>query len=530
MDQHTAPNERQQYGEKFQSHTSVDKKRWRKLLEERFPDVITGVLSCYDRLMLQGTLPNICFAGGMEQYLRTRGIAYKDYTQWASPLADQIKNRAEALAAAEGIQIEFLRRKIRKEDRVQQLLAQRGDRPGLVCILSAMEKCDTYRLCKTEKRWGLRPDSGKCLHYYFYFLDPEWGLGFLRLPTWAPFRVQFYVNGHNWLALQLKRENIAYRLLDNALVECADWQRAQQISDKLRVDQRHRQLDDWAQRYCPFLTDLHWNYHWSVDQAEYATDMVFRSRRELAQIYEPLTRLAVHTVKAEHIATFLGKKLNTNFQGEAGNRYDVRIQGTRIKHTMGPFSIKMYDKFGLLLRVETTVNDLTFFPHYRQVEQRDGRRVRKWAEMKKNIYSLPILRERCLAANWRYLESLCALADPTAGMHQLQRITQPVQQHHRTYRGFDFFSAQDQPMLLTLLRGEFAIRGFANKDLRRHLPGKTSSQLSRFLKRLRLHGLAHKIPRSYRYRLSLFGQTVITLAFKLRDLVIIPELAAFAHP
>ena len=80
-------------------------------------------------------------------------------------MADQIKNRAEALAAAEGIQIEFLRKKIRKEDRVQQLLAQRGDRPGLICILSAMEKCDTYRLCKKKKGWGLRPDSGKCLHY-----------------------------------------------------------------------------------------------------------------------------------------------------------------------------------------------------------------------------------------------------------------------------------------------------------------------------------------------------------------------------
>ena len=84
-----------------------------------------------------------------------------------------------------------------------------------------------------------------------------------------------------------------------------------------------------------------------------------------AQIYEPLTRLTVHTVKAQHIATFLGKKLNTNFQGEAGNRYDVRIQGTRIKHTMGPVSIKMYDRFGLRLRIRTTVNDLTFFQHYR---------------------------------------------------------------------------------------------------------------------------------------------------------------------
>ena len=214
---------------------------------------------------------------------------------------------------------------------------------------------------------------------------------------------------------------------------------------------------------------------------------------------------------------FPGQEAQHELPGEAGNRYDVRIQGTRIKHTMGPVSIKMYDKFGLRLRIRTTVNDLTFFQHYRQVEQRDGRRVFKWAEMKKNSYSLPILRERCLAANWRYIECLCALADPSAGTPQLQRVTQLVQQHHRTYRGFDFFSNQDQPMLLTLLRGEFNIRGFANKDLRRHLPGKTSSRLSRFLKRLRLHGLAHKIPRSYGYRLSLLGQTAITLAFKLKS-------------
>src|SRR5271169_4311139 len=135
MDKHPTPSERQQYGEKFQGHTSADKKRWRKLLEERFPEVITGVLSCYDRLMLQGTLPTICFAGGMESFLRTRGIACKDYTQWASPLADQIKNHAEALAAAAGIQIEYLRKKISKEEHVQELLAQRGDRPGLICIL-----------------------------------------------------------------------------------------------------------------------------------------------------------------------------------------------------------------------------------------------------------------------------------------------------------------------------------------------------------------------------------------------------------
>jgi hypothetical protein len=530
MDEQPIPWERQEYGEEFQHHTLADKRGWREVLDRRFPGAIAGVLSCYDRLLIQGTLDGICFAGGMESYLRTHGIELKDYTQWALPLAEKIKHHAEALATEAGISIEYLRKKIRKEDRVQELLSERGDQPGLVCIFSALERCDTYRLRKAPERWTLRPDSGKCLTYYFYFLDAQWGLGFVRLPTWAPFRMQIYVNGHSWLAQRLRRENISYRLVDNAFAQVRDWERAQEFSDHLRVESLHRQLDRWAHHFCPLLNSLEREYHWSVDQAEYSTDVVFVDQRKLQQIYEPLTRLAVLTIKADHVATFLGKKLNGNFQNEAGNRFDVRIRGTRIKHTMGPVSIKMYDKFGLILRIETTVNDLTFFQHYREVEQRDGQRVRKWAEMKKNIYSLPILRERLLAANWRYLKFLCALADPSAGTNQLDRVTRPVTENDRKYRGFNFFSAEDGGLLLSLTRGEFTIRGFSNKDLRQLHPTQTSGQISRFIKRLRLHGIAQKIQRSYRYRLSTFGLTILTLAAKLKHLVILPELAAFAHP
>jgi hypothetical protein len=531
MDQQGIASEREQYGEDFHHHTGADKKRWREILDRRFPGAVVGVLSCYDRVLLQGTLPGICFAGGMEKYLRTHQILLKDYTQWALPLAEQVKSRAETLAAQAGIAIEYLRKKIRKEDRVQEILACRGTQPGLVCIFSALERCDTYRLHrKPGQQWQLRPDSSKCLHYYFYFIDPQRGLCFLRLPTWAPFRVQFYLNGHNWLAGQLEREKIAYRLVDNAFLHIADWERAQKISDRMRIEDLHHDLDRWVDYFCPFWADFGWRYHWSVNQAEYATDVSFSSQKKLAQIYDPLVRLAIHAIRVEHVATFLGKKLNTNFQNEGGNRFDVRLQGTRIKHTMGPVSIKMYDKFSLVLRIETTVNDLTFFQHYREVEQRDGQRVRKWAEMKKNIYSLPILQERLLAANWRYLQFLCALADPGVDLGSLNRITEGVQMNQRTYRGFNFLAVEDRSLLVTLLRGEFAIRGFANKALRRQLPGKTSGQLSRLLKRLRLHGITQKIPRSYRYRLSPFGLAVTTLACKLKDLVILPELATFAHP
>ena len=172
------------------------------------------------------------------------------------------------------------------------------------------------------------------------------------------------------------------------------------------------ELDELARRFCPILRDFGVAYHWSVDQCEYATDIVFRRQADLAAIYGNLTRTAIHTVKPDNIATFLGRKLNAQYEGEMGNRFNIRIEGTRIKHTMGPVSLKLYDKFGLILRIETTVNDLTFFKHYREVEHRDGTKEIKWASMQKTIYSLPALREILEAANRRYLEFLSAIEDP----------------------------------------------------------------------------------------------------------------------
>ena len=106
-------------------------------------------------------------------------------------------------------------------------------------------------------------------------------------------------------------------------------------------------------------------------QVEYATDIVFRRRDDLEPLYEALARTAIHTVKPGDVATFLGRKLTDQFQGEVGNDFHTRIEGTRIKHHMGRASIKMYDKLGVVLRIETTANDVTFFKHRRRVEHRD---------------------------------------------------------------------------------------------------------------------------------------------------------------
>jgi hypothetical protein len=168
-------------------------------------------------------------------------------------------------------------------------------------------------------------------------------------------------SGHNWLAGQLSKLGIDYRMADNAFTHIADWQRAQRLSNGWDAKRIHARLNELARQCCPIYRDFASGYHWSVDQCEYATDIVFRKQADLQAIYDNLARRAIHTVKPDNIATFLGRKLSTQFDGEMGNRFNIRIEGTRIKHTMGPVSIKLYDKFGLILRIETTVNDLTFF-------------------------------------------------------------------------------------------------------------------------------------------------------------------------
>jgi hypothetical protein len=503
-----------------------------ELLTERYKDQIAGVLCCYDRIIIQGTVPGWCYAAGMTSYFYAHQMRIFDYPQWAEPLRNALRKNMEQVAAENAIEIEFVRsaKKFRKEKRVKAILEKRGEQPGVVCILSAMEPCGSYKPWHDKKnhKTYLKPDDGKCLHYYVYFIDEDLGLCSLRVPTWCPFRLQFYCNGHSVLARQMTQRNIEYRVLGNAFGWIADFEPAQKLADEFRVERLHRKLDEFADLYCPVVKQFGLNYHWSLDQVEFATDIVFLRQSDLQAIYGRLTRTAIHTVKPDNIATFLGRKLNGNYQDEMGNRFNTRIEGTRIKHFMGPVSIKMYDKFRLILRIETTVLNVSFFKHYREVEHQDGTRNMTWAQMKKSIYSLAPLRELLRAANRRYLEFISTLEDDKAGTEKLNKISQPVQENERSYRGFNFFDPEDEDLFAALGSGEFNISGFQNKDLRRRVGDKNTGQVSRLMKRLRTHGLIKKIGRTYKYYLTGLGKQVVALGLKLKNLYVIPQLSAVA--
>ena len=184
----------------------------------------------------------------------------------------------------------------------------------------------------------------------------------------------------------------------------------------------------------------------------------------------------------------------------------------------------MYDKHAIILRIETVANDVSFFKHHRKVEHRDGTWTMKTASMKKSIYSLPPLLGLMWASNQRYLKFISCVDDPTMALKDLEKISKPAHDSKRTYRGFNLFYGDDLDLFLTLVRGEFNISGFQNISIRTHLPGKTSQQVSRLIKRLRKHGLIRRIRNTYKYYLTTLGRRLILTALKLREMFIIPYL------
>jgi hypothetical protein len=476
-----------------------------ELLTKAHSNNISGVLSCFDRVIITGTLPEVCHSKGMTSYLYSKGVRIFDYPKFAEPFKNEIRTNAEQLAQDAGIEIEFVAKThIRKEDLVKKVLDKRGTHTGLVHIISAMEACGSYRPWhdKQSGKTFLKSSQSKCLHYYFYFIDPYLGYGYVRVPTWCPFKLQVYINGHNILANELDKQGLKYSMIDNAFDYIEDFSKAQEICDDIDIKKIHKRLDHLANTYCPVYSSFNQVYHWSIMQAEYATDIVFKKQEYLQSIYSELTATAIHTVKPDNVATFLGHKVDPKI----GNNYNIRIEGSRIKHTMGKSSIKMYDKFSKILRIETTTNDVSFFKYYREVEHRNGSAL---------LFK---------ASNKRYLEFISAFDNKEAGRKRLDKVTRSKQENNRNYKGFNLFCQDDLSLLLTVLRGEYNISGFRNKNIRIRIPEFNTGKVSRLIKRLKVFGLIKKAGKTYKYYLTKLGKELVITAERLKETVLIPAL------
>src|SRR5271157_3475448 len=147
-----------------------------ELLTKRHKDQIVGVLSCYDRILIQGTVPGWCYARGMTDYFYKHQLRIFDYPKWAEPLRQQLRQNLERIAAENALPIEFVRsrKSFRKEDRVKQILEKRGEHPGVVCILSAMEPCGSYKPWHGTTSQATKPISSRTMASAFIITSTSW--------------------------------------------------------------------------------------------------------------------------------------------------------------------------------------------------------------------------------------------------------------------------------------------------------------------------------------------------------------------
>ncbi len=501
------------------------------LITERYRDQIRGVISCFDRIVINGTLPDICHAGAMAAQLALRNKRIFDYGDFVNPIRNMLHENAKKVAAAHGIEIEAIRKfkEFRKEDRIKDVLASRKVENGLVHVFSAQENCNCFKPWHDKKtgKTFLKPSGGRCSHYYFYFLDELLGLLYVRVPTWAPFRLQICLNGHNWLANRLHRAGIGFKMNDNAFVDIENFSAAQELADTLDPVGLQRRLEHYARLACPVEEMFPSGWHWSIMQIEYATDIIFKRIEDLSPLYESLKMRAIQEVKINDVATFLGRNgLDEKFDGDGGSRYNVLIEGTRLKHSLGHSSIKLYDKFSHILRIETTTNDVSFFKHHRKVEHRDGSSSMKNAPVKKTIHSLGAVRELLYAANWRYLLFISRLEDDSSGRKELNKVVRKVEDAGgRSYRGINFFLKEDVEVILAVLRPEHLVSGLSARMLRRILPDWKKSRIYRAIRRLREHGLLKKIAGMFKYYVTQAGHRVFTAAMRIKECELIPALS-----
>lgn len=488
---------------------------------------ITGTISTFDRIIFKGYLP-LGYPEAMEQFLYRNGLLIKDFKPFAKNNSDIIKQYAIDYAEKNNRPYQYLRGKQRKEELARQIAENDGIDQGLICVFSVLEQNPSFTLRYGEKRPHLVKCMPRCLTLYFYFMDRELGFMHVRLQSWLPFMIQIYINGHEWLAKQLDKKGIPYEKLENAFVGIQDCQIAQKIADRFSKQPWEKMLAAFARRVNPLMRRIltGMEYYWVTDQAEYATDIMFETPGELRSLYTKLQRHATVCFSAEDILTFLGRKLSGQFRGRVENDYKHRLPGARIKHRMKENYIKMYDKFGSVLRVETVINHPYEFKIRRRGKRR-GQTVMGWFPMAKRVTNLYRYAEVSMAANRQYLDALSVVDDPSASIRMLDKLCAPAKLNGQRKRAMNPVSRDDVKLFASVMRGEHFIHGFRNGNLAEHLGislskdkrerRRQSARIGRLLQLLRAHRLIAKIPRSRRYRVTLRGFKVMTAAVFLRD-------------
>jgi hypothetical protein len=358
---------------------------------QRYAERITGILSGFDRLVFRGTVRKLMFVAGLMSFLWRRQILLKEFGRWAQESTQTLIDASLAEARKTGRPVTYLASPRTDKEAMARAVARKdGIESGLVCVLEAVEPCLTYEIYRCRETKRLKPVVRwrKCKFLYHYWMDPVFGFMNARIQTWLPFSVQICLNGREWLARQMDEAGIGYERRDNCFAALDNVSRAQKLMNQHLKLNWPTQLNRIARQLNPahlqIFKEFGLHYYWSVFQSEWATDLMFRDPSSLAEIYPGLVRHGMTTFSSGDVMRFLGRKVHGAFRGQIISDFKDRPEGVRIKHRVDANSIKLYDKQGSVLRVETTINDAAGIKVFRPKEG-DGRGKRAWRSLRKGI-------------------------------------------------------------------------------------------------------------------------------------------------
>jgi hypothetical protein len=505
---------------------------------QHFGSFVLGILHGFDRLRFRGSKRQLCYGRGADSYLGHIGVKLVDYKPYAIATTDTLCEAIETDAKSAGIFQYLNSSNTSKEETALAMAAKRGQTEGRIAVLSCVEPCQVLQVRKDPKSGWLEPkiEIGKCLHYYHYYLDRCYGLRYTRLQSWFPFTMHIGFNGRDWLAQQMTEAGMRYDKWDNCFTWVEDWQLAQQLLDRQQTTAWASLLDGWANESHPWLEQLlpcPVPYYWAVQEAEYATDIAFATPEDLQRIYPQFVRHAVHGMSSTDVLRYMGYRVRQDgcprldMAGEVTTTIKKLLEGTCVKHRYQDNQQKMYDKVWQVLRLENLLMHVQDFKVFRTREgDPDG--AQQYLPMRKGIADMYRRAEVGRKINERYAEALAAVEDKTPLAELTKALGERAEWKGRKVRALNPLAAEDGKLLEAVNRGEFAINGFRNRDLRALLFAETadttpeeekrqSAKVTRLLRLLRAHRLIQKVPKTHRYQLTATGRTQLAALLAARQ-------------
>ena len=478
-----------------------------------------------DRMYLNVYIGPLQREGGVASFFRFHRGHQLASSALMDPISKAFIAAMEAFARRESIPVVQFRKGQRKDDIAAEYLKKFPEAEGVLFIGKAQEKTPVFR---TERRrnektgatypWLVR-STAMVNHFYVYCVDRDFGPFFLKFSTYFPYNAKLCLNGHEYAKRQLQRKGIGFQPLDNGVLCCDDPKRLQAICNGLSADRIDGLLRKWLRKLPhPFTAAdrrTGYRYQLSILQAEFSLTQVLDRPVTGRVFFEQVIRENLDIGRPGQVQLIFDRRVSRRTPGRFRTRVitDGVVPSLHVdyKNTR----IKQYHKEGRALRTETTINNTRDFG------------------IGKQLKNLPALRQIGFQANRRLLELQKISHDCAIGEDAFTEVVRPIEVDGQRAAALRFGDARVQALFAVLTLFSLQVRGFTNAEMRALLAQMLGSDPANYpvgrmtydLRRLRLHGIIERIPRSHRYQLTAQGLRVALFFSRTYTRLLRPVLA-----